>query len=156
MDPRTARQFAGAANRWAGSVAAFLLGLPENSSFVHRAPGYKESSTTTGMFLQDDWRVGSKLTLNLGLRWEFETPMVEAENRTARGFDADASQAFEAQARAAYAPSQATNPTPEVPASQFNVRGGLTFPGVNGEPDGLYETPKGNIMPRDGFRVQAQ
>ena len=31
-----------------GSVAAFLLGLPENSSFVQRAPGYEESSSTTG------------------------------------------------------------------------------------------------------------
>ena len=55
------------------------------------------------------------------------------------------------QARAAYAASQATNPTPELPASQFNVRGGLTFPGVNGEPEGLYDTPMTNIMPRLGF-----
>jgi hypothetical protein len=134
-----------------GSVAAFLLGLPENSSFVQRAPGYEESSSTTGLYLQDDWRVGSRLTLNLGVRWEFETAMVEVENRTARGFDAGVSQAFEAQARAAYAASQATNPTPELPASQFNVRGGLTFPGVNGEPEGLYDTPMTNIMPRLGF-----
>ena len=76
--------------RAAASVAAFLLGLPENSSFVQRAPGYEESSSTTGIFLQDDWRVGSRLTLNLGVRYEFESPLVEAENRTARGFDASA------------------------------------------------------------------
>ena len=134
-----------------GSVAAFLLGLPENSSFVQRAPGYKESSSTTGIYLQDDWRIGSRLTLNLGVRYEVETPLVEAENRTARGFDAAASQAFEAAARAAYTASQATSPTPELPPSQFEVKGGLTFPGQNGEPDGLYDTPKGNVMPRLGF-----
>jgi Carboxypeptidase regulatory-like domain len=134
-----------------GSVAAFLLGLPDNSSFVQRAPGYEESSSTTGLYLQDDWRVGSRLTLNLGVRWEFEAPMVESQNRSARGFDTATSQAFEAQARAAYAASQATNPTPEVPAAQFNVKGGLTFAGVNGQPEGLYSTPKDNIMPRLGF-----
>jgi hypothetical protein len=134
-----------------GSVAAFLLGLPENTSFVQRAPGYRESSTTTGIYLQDDWRIGSRLTLNLGVRYEIETPLIEADNRTVRGFDASASQAFEAAARQAYAASQAVNPTPELPASQFNVKGGLTFPGVNGEPDGLYSTPKNNVMPRLGF-----
>ena len=133
------------------SVAAFLLGLPENSSFVQRAPGYREYSSTTGIYLQDDWRVGSRLTLNLGLRWELETPLTEAEGRSARNFDATVSQAFESAARAAYAASQATSPTPELPPSQFNVKGGLTFAGVNGEPKGLYNTPKDNIMPRVGF-----
>ena len=133
------------------SVAAFLLGLPENSSFVQRAPGYREYSTTTGVYLQDDWRVGSRLTLNLGVRWEVETPLTEAEGRTARDFDSATAQAFEAAARSAYAASQASNPTPELPAAEFNVRGGLTFPGVNGEPKGLYTTPKNNVMPRFGF-----
>ena len=134
-----------------GAFAAFLLGLPENSSFVQRAPGYREWSTTTGVYLQDDWRVNGRLTLNLGIRYEVETPLVEAENRTARGFDASVAQSFEAAARAAYAASQATNPTPELPASQFDVKGGLTFPGRDGEPNGLYTTPKGNVMPRAGF-----
>ena len=95
--------------------------------------------------------MGSRLTLNIGVRWELETPLTESEGRTARGFDAATSQAFEAAARNAYAASQAANPTPELPPAQFNVRGGLTFPGINGEPMGLYNTPKDNIMPRFGF-----
>ena len=42
-----------------------------------------------------------------------------------------------------------------MPLDQFRVRGGLTFAGVNGEPRGLYETPKNNLMPRVGatFKV---
>ena len=56
-------------------------------------------------------------------------------------------QAIEAAARAKYA----LNPTPEVPVSAFNVRGGLTFAGVDGQPSGLYETPKNNFMPRVGL-----
>jgi hypothetical protein len=133
------------------SFASFLLGLPEASSFVSRVTGYNEWSTTTGVYLQDDWRIGSRLTLNLGVRYEVETPLTEAEDRAVRGFDATASQAFEAAARTAYAASQASTPTPELPASQFNVRGGLTFAGVNGQPSGLYEAPKDNVMPRLGF-----
>jgi hypothetical protein len=111
---------------------------------------YDEHSSTWGVFLQDDWRIGSKLTLNLGLRYEFETPLVEADNRSVKGFDYGAVQPMEAAARAAYA----RNPTPEIPVDQFMVRGGLTFPGVNGESSGLYETPKGNLMPRLGFAYQ--
>ena len=66
-----------------------------------------------------------------------------------RGFDPDAIQPMEAAARAALNPT-ATG----VPRDQFAVRGGLTFPGVNGEPEGLYHTPKDNIMPRVGFAYE--
>ena len=128
------------------SFASFLLGIPSSGSVV-RAAAYDESSTTWGFFVQDDWRIGSRLTVNLGLRYELEAPLTEVDNRTVRGFDTAAAQPIEAAARAAYA----LNPTPEVPASQFNVRGGLTFPGVGGEPDGLYSTPKNNLMPRLGL-----
>lgn len=128
------------------SVAAFLLGLPENSSFINRDPGYDENSSTTGIFVQDDWRIGSKVTLNLGVRYEFEMPLTEAENRSVRGFDASAAQAIDAAARAAL-----NEAVTGVPRSSFNVRGGVTFPGVNGQPRALYETPKDNIMPRVGI-----
>ena len=43
-----------------------------------------------------------------------------------------------------------------VPLDQFRVRGGLTFAGVNGQPRGLYETPKNNFMPRVGGDLQAE
>ncbi|MPZ18518.1 MAG: hypothetical protein GEV06_11475 [Luteitalea sp.] len=131
------------------SFASFLLGLP-SSGWVNRAASYDERSQTWGFFVQDDWRVGPRLTLNLGLRYEFETPMVEAENRSVRGFDATAVQPIEAAARAAYV----RNPTLEISPDQFDVRGGLLFAGVDGQPRGLYETPKNHVMPRLGFAYQ--
>jgi len=126
------------------SFAAFLLGLPTSGQIVRR-PDYSEASSTYGFYLQDDWRVGPRLTLNLGLRYELETALTEAQNRSVRGFDATAVQPMEAAARAALNPA-ATG----VPLDQFRVRGGLTFAGVGGEPKGLYEVPKNNWMPRVG------
>lgn len=136
----------GAPSSLGQSFAAFLLGLPENSSSMNRDPGYDEQSSTTGVFIQDDWRIGSRLTVNLGLRYEVETPLFEQENRSVRGFDFAAVQAIEAASRAAL-----NEGTTGIPRSSFNVRGGLTFPGVNGQARGLYETPKDNVMPRAGF-----
>jgi Carboxypeptidase regulatory-like domain/TonB dependent receptor len=128
------------------SFASYLLGLP-SSGFVARASGYDEKSQNWGFYLQDDWRVSSRLTVNLGVRYEYETPLAEVDDRSVRGFDSTYVQAIEAAARARYA----LNPTPEVPVSAFNVRGGLTFAGVDGQPSGLYETPKNNFMPRVGL-----
>jgi hypothetical protein len=127
------------------SFAAFLLGLP-SSGLVAQPASYDEASTTNGLFVQDDWRVGSRLTLNLGLRYELETPLREAENRSVRNFDPNAAQPLEAAVRAALN-TAATG----VSLNDFHIRGGLTFAGVNGEPSGLYETPKNNLMPRAGF-----
>jgi hypothetical protein len=123
------------------SFASFLLGIPSSGS-VTRAASYDEKSQNWGFFVQDDWRVSARLTINVGLRYEYETPLTERDNHSVAGFDAGAVQAIETAARAAYA----LNATPEVAASAFNVRGGLTF--GNG---GLYQTPKNNLMPRLGL-----
>jgi hypothetical protein len=135
-----------APNSLGQSFASFLLGLPSSGS-VTRATGYDEKSQTWGFFLQDDWRVNNRITLNLGVRYEYDTPLSEASNASVRGFDAAAVQAIESAARARYALS----PTPEIAVENFRVRGGLTFAGVNGEPSGLYNTPNNNFMPRVGF-----
>jgi hypothetical protein len=128
------------------SFAALLLGLPTSGS-ISQPADYAEQSTTWGVFLQDDWKVSQRLTVNLGLRWEYEGALTERYNKSVRDFDYAAIQPIEAAARTAYA----RNPTPEVAAANFNVRGGLTFAGVGGNPRGLYDTPKRNFMPRLGF-----
>jgi carboxypeptidase family protein len=141
-----------APNQLGQSFAAFLLGIPSPASYVRRPADYAEESTTWGFFVHDDWRFNSRLTLNMGLRYEYETPLRERYNRSVSDFNFNLVQPIEAQAQANYAKNQASAATasPEIPVSQFLVRGGLNFAGVNGD-DGLYETTKNNVMPRFGL-----
>ncbi len=138
-----------APNSLGQSVASLLLGLPNQSSLVARNDSYAERAPSWGFFVQDDWKVSRRLTLQMGLRWEFEQPMTERFNRSVRGFDASYVQPFQAGVQAAYKRSA----SPLLPA-QITTMGGLTFAGVGGQPRGLYETPKKNLMPRFGFAYQ--
>ena len=132
------------------SVAALLLGLPTSTSNVARSASYAEQSNSWGLFVQDDWKVTQRLTVNLGLRYEFEQPLHERYNRSVLGFDAAYVQPFSAAAQAVYANA----PLKELPASQFAARGGLNFAGVGGNPSSLYNTPKTEVMPRLGVAYQ--
>ena len=87
------------------TLASFLLGLPHNSNSSLPA-GMRTSSgpsTSTRFYVQNDWRVTPKLTLNLGLRWDFETPVTERYNRVTSIFDPTVENPISGAAQAAYA-----------------------------------------------------
>jgi hypothetical protein len=137
------------------SVAALLLGLPDSAS-ITRQSDYAEQSNSWGFFVQDDWKISPKLTLNLGIRYEFETPMTERYNRSTLGFDTTYSQPISAAAQAKYATIYPgiSGGFPELPVSAFALRGGMSFAGVDGNSRGLYNTPKDVFMPRIGLAYQ--
>lgn len=130
-------------------LAALLLGLPSNGGITLNDSG-AEQSFASSLFVQDDWRITRRLTLNFGLRWDYDAPITERFNRSVRSFAFDTASPLEAQAKANYARS----PMPEIPAAQFRVVGGLTFPGVGGQPRTLWKAPNHNLSPRAGFAYQ--
>lgn len=130
------------------ALASFLLGYPTTLNIVRRAD-YSEYSKTYGFFVQDDWRFSNKLTFNLGLRYDLETPLVERQNKSASGFDLSYIQPIQAAARAKLVSSPVTGIDP----NNFNVKGGLLFAGVD-TGKGLYHTPKNSFLPRFGAAYQ--
>ena len=77
-------------------------------------------------YAQDDWKIKTNLTLNLGLRWEYSQPIYEVNNKEAN-----------------------LNLTPGLPAAQA-----IQYAGVNGNSRALYDSVFTNFMPRLGFAYQ--
>ena len=127
-------------------LASMLLGLPTGGGMA-RTDSSADLSRSWAPYFQQDWRVNSRLTLNFGVRWEYEGPTTERFNRTIKDFDVNAALPIAAAVQARYA----LNPTPEVPPSQFRVQGGLTFAGLGGQSRALWGADKNNVMPRFGF-----
>ena len=128
------------------SMASLLYGLPSGGSFPI-PDSYAEQSSILGMYLQDDWKVNPQLTVSAGLRYELPSPLTERYNRSVQGFDPTAVLPITAQVLQNYA----KNPIPQIPVSQFQALGGLTFAGVNGASRDLYNTRTTNLMPRFGI-----
>ena len=130
--------------------ASFLLGLPTGGT-MSRAAEYKERSGVLGLYAHDDWRLRNNLTVNLGVRWEYEGPLTEAEDRMISGFDFNTALPIADAVRANYA----RNPIPQVAPADFAVRGGVLYPDTGG-PKGAWEGIYSNLMPRAGFSWQPQ
>ena len=63
------------------SFAGLLLGYGDSGS-INVTQSVADKSKETGFYFQDDWRVNQKLTLNLGVRYEWSTPYNERHNNS--------------------------------------------------------------------------
>lgn len=128
-------------------LAAFLLGQPTGGGIDINASRANQT-LFQGVFFQDDWRVTRKLTLNLGLRYEYEGATTERYNRNTRGFDPNVPSPIAVVAEAAYA----AQPDPALPAANFHVNGGLLFASSSNR--GFWNADPKNVEPRIGFAYQ--
>lgn len=131
------------------AFASFLLGLPSTADITRRSD-YSEFSKTWGYFFQDDFKIGRKLTLNMGIRYEKEEALVERQNKSVSGLDFAYIQPSQTQVRA----NLTANPVigmdgQPINPNTFNVLGGLLFAGRNGGAK-LYHTPSNTWLPRFG------
>ena len=106
-------------------LASLLTGAVTGFS-ARQTEALNRKSSYVAWFVQDDWQVRSNLTLNLGLRWETDTPIRDLKDRM-NGFDMNA-----------------TNPVSGTP-------GVVKFMGQNGFRNSPYDTDWNNFGPRAGF-----
>ena len=115
---------------------------------MSRSAGFAAQDKFFGFFIQDDFKLSPKLTINVGLRYELETPITERYNRLVAGFAFDQSNPLEP---AALGAAYARNPLPELPASQFRVLGGLQFVNQDGNDRSPFRGETNNFLPRIGL-----
>lgn len=111
--------------------ASFLLGYPA-SAYIDKniSPAYRNHYFAG--FFQDDWRVNARLTLNFGLRYDYEQPIIERYDRMLGGFG--------------YA-----DPSPIASqVSGLTLVGVPTFANLNSQPRNAFAPDKNNWQPRIG------
>ena len=125
--------------------ATFLLGALDGSSQMIGGPAPDPHMQFWGMFFQDDWKLSRRITLNLGLRNEYETAWYDPAHNFSRGLDL--SQPI---------PEIAGNP-PQMPAGATSVVGNNYWK-WNGQwqwttssHPGMWNAPKLALQPRAGI-----
>jgi Carboxypeptidase regulatory-like domain len=126
-NPNTASSTAG------NAIASLLLGTgTQGNALIQNWKNVASQNFYFGGYVQDDWRVTNRITLNLGLRYDYETPRTERYDRM-NFFDPSA-------------PSPLAAQVPQFP----DLRGGLVFVGVDGNNRWQFEPDRNNLSPRLG------
>ena len=105
--------------------ASFLLGAV-SSAVVTTHTAEQQNGYTTSFFIQDDWKATRRLTLNLGLRYDFQQPPVESNDGV-------------------------TNFDPNAIDPISGLRGRTLFAGVDGQPRNFRESDRNDFSPRIGL-----
>ena len=109
-----------------GALSDFARGLP--IQYVQNSAGRPRYETQSyNAFIQDDWKIRPNFTLNLGVRYELDKPLVDSEDRVNT-----------------FRPGQQSTVFPSAPL-------GIVFPGDTGITSSTYQTDKNNFGPRVGF-----
>ncbi|HKX84711.1 MAG TPA: TonB-dependent receptor, partial [Pyrinomonadaceae bacterium] len=132
-------------NRPGRDIASFLLGIPAAGSSIDNPTDYDVSSLYHGFFVQDDFRVRTNLTFNLGLRFDVESGYREKEGRIIVDFDRTAVSPIAAQVLANFNSA----PPAGVPIDAFQeLKGGFIFAGDSSGRS--QKADKNNWQPRIG------
>ncbi len=118
------------------AFASFLIGTPSGGS-INATPTQDFQSWYAALYVQEDFKLTPRLTLNFGLRWEPESHRTDRYDRlTTLDFD---------------------SPTPlRAPALGRPVVGGVRFAGRDGNPRSQQRTSWQNWAPRFGFAFSAR
>src|ERR1700723_1778546 len=114
--------------------ADFLLGLPQQTS-VQFGRGEYFRGNYWNMYAQDEWKMRANLTLNLGVRYEYVSPLSEINNHLV---NLDLSPGV-------------LVPTPGLPLQVTPIQPGQAGPYSGSLPAGLVRPDRNNFAPRVGF-----
>jgi hypothetical protein len=117
------------------SLASLLLGYPSAGSAVTTV-ALTNRVHYYGVFVQDDFRINQKLTLNMGLRYEYEGGIYAPNNAFNPGFDPNA-----------------TNPI-QNQVTGIATKGVLEYAGQNGYGTSAFNPNRDKFGPRVGFAYQ--
>ena len=129
--------------------ATFLLGSLEGDSSMVGGPSPDNHTEFYGMYFQDDWKLSRRITLNLGLRNDYETAFHDPRHLFSQGLDVNA-----------VVPEMAANPV-AVPSAVSDIVGNNYWHNTgmwsftSSSHPGMWDAPKLALQPRAGlaFRV---
>jgi hypothetical protein len=107
------------------AMADFLIGRPSYLQMLRETENYR--TYILGLFVQNDFRLNSRITLNLGVRYHYELPSYQEDK-------------------------EAGNFLPGMQSKRFpNAPPGLVYVGDPGVPSGIIEPDRNNFTPRVGL-----
>lgn len=142
-------------NYTGNDFADFLLGYANSyTELAVQDAGHWDNQSPAAYF-QDNWKVNSRLTLNLGLRWDGIPHTYEENNRQSNFLPglynpADAAVLLPSGNISPSSPGLGTSPNPILAGYQFYLNG-IGIAGKNGVPPGLVQNHWANFGPRIGF-----